>query len=284
MFFNDPAPYMDRNYIIPMECDQNTFQNPSLEVGLSAFAYSMMFYLAFDWVDVNRPRVKITDRNDIRTQEGESVFEDQQPGFFLSDDTTYQKTKADDFKFWLILALLIYLVFNIAYSAMYIGVNTFDQVLFAMTLGYGFFCIVYYYFRDAACESLLKSSEKMVPSSRVMLSCLGYSAMLAVAAIGIRIYYYYMTKGFTVNPKWKSNHLDDCGHLGFPSFFDKELFFAYKFVYLAIGVMVGIGFDSLVLGGTRVDYNQLRTSEDRNPTVGFILRLVITIAWVLLST
>lgn len=36
MYYNDPAPYMDRTYIKGYECDQNTFQNPSLEVTISA--------------------------------------------------------------------------------------------------------------------------------------------------------------------------------------------------------------------------------------------------------
>jgi len=50
-----------------------------------------------------------------------------------------------------------------------------------------------------------------------------------------------------------------------------------------MGVGVGTAFDSLFLGGTRVDYNQVRSSEDRHPTIAFLIRLVISVGWVLLT-
>jgi len=138
MYWNDPAPYMDRDYIKAHECDQNTFQNPSLEVAISAFAYSMMFYLAYDWIDLQRPRVRVT-QNANRDRENQPLFEDQEPEWFLSDGSIYQTQKADDFKFWLWLSLIFYLVFLIGYASMYNGINSFDQVLFALCIGYGFF-------------------------------------------------------------------------------------------------------------------------------------------------
>lgn len=57
----------------------------------------------------------------------------------------------------------------------------------------------------------------------------------------------------------------------------------YNFFYLDLGVMIGIAFDSLLLGGTRIDYNQLRKSEHRNGLIGFAIRLVITVGWALLN-
>lgn len=280
MYWNDPAPYMDRDYISALECNQNTFQNPSLEVTISAFAYSMMFYLAYDWVDIRRPRVRTTQG---AGREGQPLFEDQEPEWFLSDGTSYQKNKANDFGFWLWLAVLIYIVFLVGYSAMYNGINSFDQVLFALCIGYGFFCIIYYFFKDFCVESLVKVSEKMVPSSSVLGSLVVHLIITGLFLAGARFYYGYQMTDYTVNPKWKSEHKDQCGLLAFPSFFDKELFNVYKFIYLSMGVAVGTAFDSLVLGGTRIDYNQVRSSEDRNPLLAFLLRAFITIGWILLT-
>lgn len=150
MYWNDPAPYMDRETIDAFECNQDTFQNPSLEVTISAFTYSLMFYLAFDWIDILRPRQQVPEKRDQLNRDGDKVFEDEEDEYFLSPSTSYQKTKENAFMFWAILAILIYVVFLIAYAGMYIGSQSFDQVLFGMTLGYGFFCVVFYYLKDWA--------------------------------------------------------------------------------------------------------------------------------------
>lgn len=147
MLYNDPAPYMDRKYIDTYECNQNTFQTPSLEATISSFMYSLMFYLAFDWVDVERPRVRMTKAAG-KGSEDQPLFEDQEPEWFLSDGSLYKSHKSDDFKFWIWLTLIIYIVFLIAYAEMYNGVNSFDQVLLGMLIGYGLFCMVYFYLKD----------------------------------------------------------------------------------------------------------------------------------------
>ena len=166
---------------------------------------------------------------------------------------------------------------------MYNGINTFDQVLFALCIGYGFFCIDYFFFKDYCVESFIKVSEKMVPVSSIFGSLIVHLVITGLFLGGARFFYSYQIKDFTVNPKWKSEHKDQCGLLAFPSFFDKEMFNAYKFIYLSMGIAVGTAFDSILLGGTRVDYNQVRSSEDKNPIVGFFIRLIVTVSWVLLT-
>jgi len=283
MYWNDPAPYMDRKYIDAFECDQNTFMTPSLEVTISAFAYSMMFYLAFDWIEIRRPKVKLNRPNPAGgARDTQNLFEEQEPEFFLHDATTYMKDKNNDFKFWVYLSLVFYLVFLIAYAGMYIGAQTLDQVLFAMCLGYGFFCILYYFHKDSACERIVKVSEKMLPNSKTLGYFLIHLIFMGVLLIIARVFYHFQIKDFTVNPGWKSEHYDQCGLLTFPSFFDKEMLYAYNFAYLFFGIALGLTFDSIVLGGTRVDYNQVRESEDRKPFIAFIIRFLVTIVWVLL--
>lgn len=166
MYWNDPAPYMDRKSIKAFECDQDTFQNPSLEVTISAFTYSLMFYLAYDWIDVHRPRVPVDNAGNQNANQ--VAFEDEDEDYFLHGSSTYQKQKANDLSYWIYLTLIIYLVFLIAFAGMYIGTQTFDQVLFAMVLGYGLFCVVYYYLKDMFTTAFTKVSEKMVRTPDVI--------------------------------------------------------------------------------------------------------------------
>lgn len=281
MYFNDPAPYMHKSFIKAGQCDQNTFQSPSLEVGISAFAYSMIFYLAYDWIDIPMPKVP-AERAPANRGDNVQVFENDDRDFFLNDETTYQKTKANDFSYWMYLALLIFLVFMIAFSDMYLGINSFEQVFLAMNLGYGLFCVMYYYFKDGATDRAIKVSERIVSTQKVILYFVLNLVFIVIGLIVAKVIYHYLVKDFYVNPKWQAQHFKNCGELPAISFFDKELTFVYQFLFLSLGVQLGITIDSILLGGTKVDYNQLRKSEDRNPLVGFIVRLIITVAWVLL--
>ena len=282
MFWNDPAPFMDKESIDAKECNQNTFQTPTLEVALAAFAFSMMFYLAYDWIDIVRPRVKRNDRNTIQGASNPTDYEDEANDYFLHESSDYQQIKENDFSYWAILAAIFNIVFLIAFSSMYLGLNTLDQVLYAMLIGYGVFCVVYFFVKDWAIQRYILISEKMIPSSQIIMTSIQQIALIVILLVLTRVYYSFQIDGFTVNPKWKSEFLDDCGFLAFPSFFDKEMSMVYNFLYLDLGVVIGLVFDSLILGGTRTDYNQLRASEERNSLVGFIFRFVITIGWVLL--
>jgi len=91
----------------------------------------MIFYLAYDWIDINRPRVKL-NQGAGRDRENQPIFEDQEPEWFLSDGSSYQKSKANNLGFFLWLALVFYIVFLVGYAAMYLGINSFDQVLLAL--------------------------------------------------------------------------------------------------------------------------------------------------------
>lgn len=281
MLWNDPATYMDRHYIKAWACDQNTFQTPSLEVTVSAFAYSMMFYLAYDWIDILRPRI----RKQIKANAGnnEAVYEDDEDEYFLNDKSGYQKSKANDVSFWIWLTVVFFLVFMIGYASMYLGINSFDQVFYALCIGYGLFCVIYFFLKDYTVEKYIIISEKMTPVSQTVTSYIIHLVLAGLFLLAIRVLYYFQIQDFTVNPKWKSEHFDQCGTLPFPSFFDKEMLFAYNFLYLNIGVITGLVVDSILLGGTRVDYNQLRAKEHRSSILGFLLRLLITVGWVLLN-
>ena len=169
MFWSHPSPYMKSDKIDAFECDRNSFQNPALEVAISAFAYSLMFYLAFDWIEIKRPRVRISaEKRVINKDEIQPVFEDEEPEYFLSDGSKYQKAKRNELSFWIWLTFTIFIVLTIAYSSMYIGSNSLDQVLFALTLGYGFFFVYYYYFKDMVWERVIKVSEKMIETSEIL--------------------------------------------------------------------------------------------------------------------
>ncbi|CAI2366914.1 unnamed protein product [Moneuplotes crassus] len=283
MFWNDPAPYMDKDFIRAGKCNQDTFQTPTLEVALPSFAYCMMFYLAYDWIDIRRPRVKRNDRNTIQGGNDPTDYEDEAHEYFLHESSAYQQMKENDFSYWLILALIIFGVFMIAFSSMYLGINTIDQVFYAMFLGHGIFCVSYFFIKDWAIERYVLISELMIPVSQIVITVLQQIVLIIILIVVIRVYYGFQVSGFTVNPHWKSEHVDKCKLLPFPGFFDKEMGRVYNFLFLDLGVIVGIAFDSLLLGGTRVDYNQLRESEDRNSLVGFIFRYLITIVWIALS-
>lgn len=283
MFWNDPAPYMDKDFIEAKACDQNTFQTPSLEVALAAFVYSMIFYLAYDWIDVVRPRVKRNDRYTIQGANNPTDYEDEAREYFLHESTDYQKAKESDFTFWFVLTFILFGVFLIAFSSMYLGLNTLDQVVYAMFIGYGAFCVIYFFVKDWATQKYILISEKMIPLSQIVITSIQQLVFTVLLIVLLRVYYSFQVDGFTVNPKWKSEHLDDCGVLPFPSFFDKEMGHIYNFLYLDLGIIFGLFIDSILIGGTRVDYNQLRESEERNALVGFLFRYIITVAWVLLT-
>ena len=283
MLWNDPAPYMSRGNINALVCSQNTFQTPSLEVALAAFVYCMAHYLAYDWIDVIRPRVKRTDKNTIQGGNNPAVYEDEDEDYFLHDTSSYQQAKERDFGFWVWVTFIIFTVFLISYAAMYLGINTLDQVVYAMCLGYGLFCVVYFYLKDWAVQRYILVSEKMIPSSQVIVNLVQQVVLVVLLIVGVRILYYFQIQDFTVNPNWKSEHFDECGILPFPAFFDKEMSLTYNFLYLDLGIVVGLAFDSLVLGGTRTDFNQLRTSEERSPILGFVFRFLITVGWILLN-
>jgi membrane-associated phospholipid phosphatase len=281
MLWNDPATYMDKEYIKAWACDQNTFQTPSLEVTMAAFTYSLMFYLAYDWIDVIRPRIRKQVRGSAPNNE--IVYEDDEDDYFLSAKSRYQSAKANDLSFWIWLSVIFFTVIMIGYASMYLGINSFDQVFFGMFLGYGLFCVFYFVFKDLLIERYIVISEKMAPSSQTIAGYVVHVVVVLIALLGIRVLYYFQVQDFTVNPKWKSEHHDLCGPLPFPSFFDKEMLIGYSFLYLNLGVMTGLVLDSLLLGGTRIDYNQIRKGEHRNEYLGFFLRLAITIGWVALT-
>jgi hypothetical protein len=282
IWWNDPAPYMHRGYINAYECDQNTFQNPSLEVTMSAFGYSMMFYLAYDWIEAERKRTRVSgDAN--RGTENQPLFEDQDNEWYLSDNQQYAKTRSNDMSFWFVLTLVIYTVFMVGYAGMYNGINSFDQVLFGMCIGYAFFCIFYYAVKDIWVRDLTLTSERREHVPTIASWYVSHVVVIAIMIGLARLFYYYQTQDYTINPRWKANHKDDCGLLPFPSFFDKEMLNIYRFLYLNLGLVLGYGFDSLVLGGTRVDFNQQRKSEGGNPTVGFLIRFFLILGWVLLN-
>ena len=100
---------------------------------------------------------------------------------------------------------------------------------------------------------------------------------------GARYYYFVKNKDYVVNPSWVNEHNKQCNSLPFPSFFDKELLYIYDFLYLDLGVALGVTFDSLFLDGTRVDYNQPRKSENKAPLISFIVRLVFTLGWIFIT-
>ena len=282
MLWNDPAPYMAKENINALECDQNTFQTPSLEVALSAFAYSMIFYLAYDWIDVIRPKIKAKGTV-FHDGKEEQAYEDDDQEYFLHEGSSYQQTKANDFSFWIWLTLVIFTTFLVSYAAMYLGINSFDQVFYALCIGYGMFCVTYFFAKDWAVHKHIIVAERMIPSSQITFFFIQNAVLIILLIIGGRVLYYFQTQDFTVNPKWKSEHFDECGVLPFPSFFDKEMWRIYTFLYLDFGITVGVVFDSLFLGGTRIDYNQLRKSEDRSPLVGAIFMFFITLVWILLT-
>jgi hypothetical protein len=79
---------------------------------VSAFAYSLMFYLAYDWIEIKRPRVKLSEEKRAAiNRENQPLFEDEEPEYFLSDGSRYQKAKNNEFSFWVWLTLVIFIVF-----------------------------------------------------------------------------------------------------------------------------------------------------------------------------
>ena len=283
MLWNDPAPYMVKEEIKARECDQNTFQTPSLEVAIAAFAYSLIFYLAYDWIDISRPRVRREGAQKIHGENNQQLYEDDDQEYFLHEGSGYQQSKGNEVSFWIWLTLVIFGVFLVAFAAMTLGINSLDQVFYAACIGYGMFCVVYFFLKDWSVSKFVLISEKMIPSSQIIVTFIQQALVTVLLIIGGRVLYYFQIQDFTVNPRWKSEHFDECGILAFPSFFDKEMWFIYNFLYLDLGILVGIVFDSLILGGTRTDYNQLRKSEDRSPIVGFVFMFLITLAWILLT-
>ena len=281
MYWNHPCPYMKSPVIDAFECNRNTFQNPALEVAVAAFAYSLMFYLAYDWIDVKRPRVKLQEAQRA-VGDDQPLFEDDESEFFLNSQTQYQKLKNNDMSYWIWLTLVIFIVFLVSYASMYVGSNSLDQVLFALTLGYGLFCVYYYYFKDMVCERAILVSEKMMETSKILMYICIHILLMVVFVLASRYYYSVKTKDYVVNPEWIEEHKKQCGSLKFPSFFDKEMLYIYRFIYLDLGLAIGITLDSLLLGGTRVDFNHPRKSDNSLPIVAFLIRFVLTLGWVVL--
>lgn len=122
-----------------------------------------------------------------------------------------------------------------------------------------------------------------MPYSKVLGMHVAHLVVCVLMAVGAKILYSYQIKSFTVNPTWKAQHRDDCGKLPYPSFFDKELLIAYRFTLLNYGIALGYVLDSVILGGTRIDYNQVRASEGQSPAVSFIIRFCITLFWIILN-
>lgn len=60
------------------------------------------------------------------------------------------------------------------------------------------------------------------------------------------------------------------------------MLYIYRFLYLDLGLVIGIALDSLLLGGTRIDYNHPRKSDNSIPVVGFLIRFVLSLGWILL--
>ena len=119
MYWSHPWPYMKSTKIDAFECDRNSFQNPALEVAVAAFAYSLMFYLAYDWIEVRRPRVKLPDAQRA-AGDGQPLFEDDESEYFLHAESRYQRAKNNDFSYWMWLSLVIFIVFLVSYASLFI--------------------------------------------------------------------------------------------------------------------------------------------------------------------
>lgn len=281
MYWSHPCPYMKSAQISAIECDRNSFQNPALEVAIAAFAYSMMFYLAYDWIEVRRPRVKLPDAQRA-AGDGQPVFEDDESEYFLHDESRYQRAKNNDFSYWVWLSLVIFIVFLVSYASIYIGSNSLDQVLFALTLGYGLFCVYYYYLKDFMCERATKISEKMIDLPKILISTVIHIVVVAIFLLASRYYYSVKNRDFVVNPEWINQHKISCGTLRYPSFYDKEMLYIYRFLYLDLGIVIGMALDAILLGGTRIDYNHPRKADNNVPVVGFLIRFLLTLGWIVL--
>lgn len=123
----------------------------------------------------------------------------------------------------------------------------------------------------------------MVPASQIIGMNIVHLIVCLLMAGGTRLVYYYQIQGFSVNATWKEQHRDDCGKLPFPSFFDKELLISYRFIFFNYGIALGYVLDSVLFNGTRIDYNQVRTSEGQSPIISFFIRFIITMIWVVLN-
>jgi hypothetical protein len=123
----------------------------------------------------------------------------------------------------------------------------------------------------------------MIEKSKVIIFAVAHTIIIGLLILGARIYYSMKNQDYVVNPTWIEEHKKQCSSLPFPSFFDKEILTIYNFLYLDLGVFLGLVIDSLLLNGTRVDYNHPRVEDNKVPFIGVIIRFAITIGWVLLN-
>eukprot|EP00343_Euplotes_focardii_P003621 CAMPEP_0205811902 /NCGR_PEP_ID=MMETSP0205-20121125/16182_1 /ASSEMBLY_ACC=CAM_ASM_000278 /TAXON_ID=36767 /ORGANISM="Euplotes focardii, Strain TN1" /LENGTH=61 /DNA_ID=CAMNT_0053091697 /DNA_START=375 /DNA_END=557 /DNA_ORIENTATION=- len=60
----------------------------------------MIFYLAYDWIDIIRPKIKKMERTTMQGN-NEIIYEEEDQDYFLHSSSSYQESKSNDLSYWI---------------------------------------------------------------------------------------------------------------------------------------------------------------------------------------
>lgn len=164
------------------------------------------------------------------------------------------------------------------------GSNTLDQLIFGTSLTVGL-TLSWYLLRDELTMFYLRVSEHVFELHhrvRTAIFFLTGSIVFFLIMYGSRTYILNaFNKMDDVPPEWVLAFEKQCGKPVPPHWFYHHLRNIYQYCLFFGGIVLGVTFDSLFLGGTIVYYN--KTSEEHYPVKGIVRWLIVALQFYLLQ-
>jgi len=141
---------------------------------------------------------------------------------------------------------------------MAIGSNSLDQVILGSSIGIAI-CFTWFMLRDEASVLFIKLSEHVEfwqEKLRVIIFTIVCLIIFFVTAFFAHYWVIHMfNKAEDVPPDWVLEYENQCGRVKHPAFYYLHLQRIYNYLFFFVGVVLGVTIDSLLLGGTIVNYN-----------------------------
>jgi len=259
VYYRDGRPFYMSEGIRALDCTQSNFGRPDGHIFSVATVLTLIFLSYFDPHDI-RGSAELLYRN------RDGSFDDTD-----KKDTQHNKNRNSALFFGIWAFLLGLLVVLGWICELMTGSNSLDQLIFGSTLCVGF-SLFWYLLRDEITMFYLRVSEHVYELHHKIRIVVFFLA-------GVIIFFgiMYGSRTFIINafnkmddvpPEWVLAFEKQCGKPASPHWFYFHLRNIYQYSLFFGGIVLGVTFDSLVLGGTIVLYN--KTNEEEYPIKGIV--------------
>lgn len=278
VWFRDGRPFYLVESIEAYDCEDKDFGRPSGHVLSSATIFILIYLQYFDPHDI-RGSSEILRRRADGTYDNSDMLD--RPHF------THRRNRTLQLVFAIALAVVVVLGWLAEIMG---GSNSLDQVLLGSSLGLGI-CLSWYLLRDELSIFFIRISEQVEFWSEKIWVIVYFLVGIAITLILMLWAHYWVIAEFNkakdVPPEWVLIYEQKCGKVKHPTFYYLHLKNTYAYMLLFLGCILGVTFDSLVLGGTMINYNKTNeiTEEQFNfPIKGFLRWGITVLQCILIKT